>query len=813
VSAVRQRRWLIWAVCIGGLTLMAWSQYAIRRNPNDTATTLLLLGAALVVALVLGCSDEAARDRWPVVEPVTAQPRREGIGSNVLGSAGTLAVVGGALALSLDWQRWFLAGWLALLGGVTLISLGLHRGDAQERAALPWSTSEVLCLLGIFALGTFLRFYRYSDFPDAFSTHAIEEQQTGLAAHRILTAGLRPWEFMLDYYLAAASLALTSAPTFLTIRIPFTVASALSILPVHFLLRRLVATPAALAGTFLFSVSSWNIIYSRCAHPIFLTNLVVLVVLALLVDFGRTRRLAGLPWIGLLSGYTLYSYAGYRGTPVFALMFLGGLTVSDAWRTRAAAAPRGAHRRLARDLLGLTVVVGVVGAVGTPLVTLLRANPNYYFEAAGRSLANKQYYTADTFAFVSQRLERMREAARIFMHVGDKSPTFNDPGRPMLDPITSVCFVGGFFIAACFPRRGYNAFLLAMSVALMLVLTVMVQNLDVRRLQGITVFVATFAALFLDALWTQLRPMPATLRRGVVPVIAGILGLAVLWWNYDGYFHRMAGNPQVREAFKNHYTTLIRYGRERYAREHGRTRYILLISLLRQFFDPNYYYGSHYTWLHQGFMEGKGLGDLSDVLPPRLLPQNPRGLTVVVQDPYERAAVGALLTALYPGTSCREFIDPDTPRTALTVCDLPEKPLARTLTSTLHARYWTGDNAPPTAEPALERNEPFIGYALVPSKCYEGDAAEHCFAEWTGTFEVDTAGDYRFVIDVMGRTKLEAWIDDEPVTRTAVRLAAGAHRLRARAHLPRDMESGARLSWIQNGRPAVVPFYRVGDGP
>jgi hypothetical protein len=804
---MRLLRRLFPAVSLLALIAMAYGQYGIRRDASDTAATILFSVAAAAAAFLLG------RGKTAPDEERSDSNRRSGVARAIAGTGfvvGMLAIVGAATLLSHNWRGWFLDAWLILLLGVCLSSAGLWGLDPPAHGGRQWSVGEAAAVLAILALGTFLRFYRYGEFPGPFATHAIEEQQTALGGYAILTEGVRPWEFMLDHYSAALAIWLSNDPTFITIRIPFTIGSALTILPVHLLLRQLVTIPAALAGTFLFSISSWNILYSRCAHNIFLTNFLVITVLGLLVHFGRTRRLALVPWAGLLSGYTLYAYAGYRGTSLFALVFLGLLAGRDLLqlvRASDEAAKRRAARFIFRDMAAATILLVIIGAVFAPVFVQVRADrgkPGYYFEAASRSLANNEYYTSNRTKYVRQRIERIRQAARIFMHVGDGALTFNAPGEPMLDPLTAVCFVGGLWLAVFFPWRPFHAFWLFMFLMLMLAGTVFVQNLDVRRLQGISVFVVLFAALFLDRLWAHARRLPMGLRRWGVPIVVTIGAVGTLRWNYDVYFHKMADNPIVREAFKNHYTALIHYGHE-----HGQDRYVLLISILRRYFDRSYYYRSHYSWLIDRLMRGRDVHDLNELLPPQALPTQDGPLTVLIQQPYEGEAVGRLLGQVYPGTHCSDFLEPDFARGAIVACDLPDERIAGTLTSTLEARYWLG--AEPTGVPFLMRKEPFIAYATLPPQCYVGTPGPPlCYAEWSGTFGVALDSHYHFVAQPRGRTTMEVRIDDLPIGPTPIHLTAGTHRVWVRARLPREDDIGARLSWMRDGAIEVVPFYAVG---
>src|SRR5690606_28116591 len=131
------------------------------------------------------------------------------------------------------------------------------------------------------------------------------------------------------------------------------------------------------------------------------------------------------------------------------------------------------------------------------------------------------------------------------------SPTFNVPGEPMLDPVTACFAAVGLLLMLRHLRRGYNAYLLLVGATLLLVGTVFVQNLDVRRLQGITIFVAVAAATSVEHLWLLLR------RRRAVRVAALAGGLAAALFvgafSYHLYFVRMAYDPAIRRAFKDYY--------------------------------------------------------------------------------------------------------------------------------------------------------------------------------------------------------------------------------------------------------------------
>jgi len=794
-----QRSKIVFAVASwAAIAAMAYGQYGIRLDPNDNLATAIVVVAALLAALFL-----RGEGPWPALDAGPFEGRRWPVWLGVLVVIAGLGTVGaGSYLLTLSFQNWVNQGWLLIIAGTSLTSLGFYGLDPKGSAGPGWTRTEVVVLLAIFALGLFLRFYRYTDFPPPHTMHAIEEPQAGMRAHFLLK-GIYFWEFIFDNYLAAASMWLFGDRSILIIRIPFTIASALTVFPLYLLLRQAVSKPAALAATFLSAVSAWNIIYSRCAHNIFAPNLLVVLAFALWFRVGRTHRLAGAPWAACLSAFMLYNYAAYRGTAVLALLLLGGFLLGDllAWRRAADAEARTLHRRFALRMVGAIILVAAFGvALFAPIYRITAYNsaqPGYYFEAANRSLSNKEYYSSDPQKFIAYRVQRIKETSRIFLHKGDGSDTFNEPGEPMLEPITGIAFIGGIFLVLVHPRRRFNLWILGGFLFVMIGGTVFVQNLDVRRLQGATPFVMMLAALFLDRVWllAQRFPRQLLLTLAVVAAIAG--GAFSTWWGYDVYFNKMAKNKLVRQAFHNRYLSIIHYGRTL-----GTGRYSLLLSDIRFFFHPSDFY-----WMIEDLFLGNELHDITAVLPPNPLPKTPLPINIVIQHPYERLESARLLKQVYPGTECSEFVEADNPYITLTVCSLPADPKPAPLTMRLMARYYHGNEA--LGVPVVERSEPFIGFGTYPPECFMiHNSNINCTAQWIGTMRAPTSGVYRFTIGTREQAKLTVMIDGKPISES-MELSAGDHQVIATAVIPRDSDTGVRFQWQTKEGPQAVPFYEM----
>ena len=316
-----------------------------------------------------------------------------------------MAAIGGAIfifasyQLSSDWMRRFDVAAPLIVAGVALWSAGLALWESARRPArkrLAFVGWEWWLFLAIVALGFFLRFYRYGHFPPPDGVCAVEEPQAGQIPFGMMRVP-QPSLGICRRPLARCGgvRALRSKPYRTTY--PIHLVSALTVIAVYLLLRELVSRPAALFTTALFAMCRWHLIYARYAHNIFATTLVVVVIYYLMIRAHKGGGLSLYPWIGFLSGYTLYTYAGYRGTVLFVVVFFAISMLVRRRAQQAAVAPQAhaaAQRKLHTEVAGLALAaVAFLGAF-VPLATRLRTDPSFFFEAAYRATNNPGYYTS-----------------------------------------------------------------------------------------------------------------------------------------------------------------------------------------------------------------------------------------------------------------------------------------------------------------------------------------------------------------------------------------------------------------------------------
>jgi fermentation-respiration switch protein FrsA (DUF1100 family) len=775
------------AVCVA-------AQWYIRKQWEGDEANAALIAGAVAAGVLLGRPIRQSRTANGAAASPRAGRYRMLVGLPI-SIAGITAFAYGISLLRESWNASFAFAALLTLAGVVLWSTGLSIWDVAwprrgPRLRMPkW---EVILFLAVLALGVFLRFYRYDYFPPPDGVYAVEEAQSGQAADSIIHHGARPWEFVGDRWMPVPFFTLWGE-SLTTLRIPFTLVSALTLIPFYLAIRLLVARPAALFATALFAMSRWHLIFARSAHAVFPTTLLLVVVIYLCVRVHVRGGLALYPWIGFLSGYMLYAYAGYRATPMLAGLFLGLSLLGHvrAWRH---AVDEDERRRTARVVAvqGVGLLLALAALAG-PIMALLprlkSENPGYFFEAANRSLISG-YHTPDLEVFIPRMIERAKLAAKLFNHAGDNSATFNLPGEPMVDPVTGVLMVVGLAYCIAWGRYRWQGYFAFCFLFLLIMGTIFVGNFDPRRLQIILPFLFWVIAFAADRFAQMSVARFGPHVRSVTAVVAvGLLALA-LRENYVAYFQRMISNPGVRQAFHGRLTVA-----NSYLQRLPRNAYMVFVGDVPWFFTT-----SDYAWMRGNAIPGKVTTDLLPVM-QGWRPGSDRDLYVLIQYPFEHAEISRLLQTLFADAQCSDATHPDAPIFPMSACRLPAQADLKPLAGAARARYFRGDNP----APFLERMEPAISFALMPDACHFPMALEKppCRAEWEGVWNVPRSGDY----EIQGQARqgdMTVAIDGRSAG-AAMYLVAGAHLIHAEVRFrpvtDADADTGARLRIREPGMP------------
>jgi len=293
---------------------------------------------------------------------------------------------------------------------------------------------------------------------------------------------------------------------------------------------------------------------------------------------------------------------------------------------------------------------------------------SYYFEALWRSLANTSYYTTNPTEFARQRLDRIALAADAFTFSDHFAflASLNSRGAPLLDPVTAVLFVLGLGTTALRWRERHHAFLSVAFLALAAGATLVVQNLDFRRLAILIPFAFGFVAVVADKI---LRAGEEFGARRLVGAALWAASLAAAAGNYRFLFRVLARDPHTRSQHRDEYTVPAFY-----LRTHYRGEYVVLVHpRVQNFFAPN-----DYEWLKPRGLEGRCVGAEEELFPLRPPPPAGKDVLVLIERPLDISAIAERLGRAYSGTACRLRADPDGARERdLGICHVPAGSLSQ----------------------------------------------------------------------------------------------------------------------------------------
>lgn len=797
----RDVSWIRFGAALVALAGCGAAQWIIRHDPARVDASVGLIVAALLAAWLLGRPRDATIAETPVATTAGGLRYWSGL---LVGLAGLAGYIWAIHLLTEHWHYNFDFAAPLAIAAIAVMSAGLgllFRSDGSVR----WERWELALFAVVLLIGLFARFYRYDYYPPD-GVCAVEEPQSGQWTHLIIHNRARPWEFVGDRWLAVPFFRYFGE-NLTTLRIPYTIVSWLTLIPFYLLVRMLVSRPAALFAAALFALSSWHLMYARLAHAIFPTTFIAVLVMYLCVLVHRRATLGPYPWIGFLCAYTLYTYAGYRATPVFAVLFIGIsflIHVRNWWRARTPEQIGDTRRMLRVQIVGMLLATATfIGPIVALQPRLEGENRNHFFEAANRSIINSEYYSSDPEVFLPRLQARVIMTARLFNHLGDGSETFNLPGEPMLDPITGTLFAVA--LAYCllwglYRWQGYFAFVF---LALLIGGAVVVGNFDPRRLQGIIPLIFVLIAFTADRFAQVTR---ARLGRsapiGLLLVTTAVIG-AAYWFNWNLFFVRTINDPRVRQAFQNRYTVAVRY-----LKTLPDDAYMVFVSDVPYFFRP-----SDLAFMRGDRIPGHVTSDLLPLFHGHRGPWSGRDLHVLMQEPFEHEALGRLLQARFAGTECIDATHPDRRPQSMTGCKIPH-PEVGSFTGGIRARYYRGAEE----QPFSDRLQPAISYAFLPPPCAfpEVLGKPPCRVVWDGVLDVPESGTYLFKADSRNGA-VRITLDGKPL-RPAMELSAGPHEVHAEVRYasPRDeaQDGGTRLMWRRNPEAPwdLVPFGKLSDG-
>jgi 4-amino-4-deoxy-L-arabinose transferase-like glycosyltransferase len=410
----------------------------------------------------------------------------------------------------------------------------------RQLGRLMSSPSRDLSLLVLIVLAAaFFRLWKLDEIPPGL---CLDSAFTGVGATRILRWEFpiffeAPWggniEPMYMYVLAPFILLLGKTPFVLMF-----VSAILGILtvPILYLLTRelLGSRMVALLASSWLAISYWHLNYSRMGREIVLVPLLLLVTLWLLLRGLRTARWADFTWAGISLGASLYNYQPMRFLPVLIVVYLACRSVFERefWQT---------YRW--KLLLLLVIALLVFAPLGRYFVTHADI---FLMNARNVSIFNPELNEGSPMRALATNTVRTMAA---FVLLPDPNIRQNPAGRPLLDPVTGLCFLGGLGIALARWRQPHHLLILIwfLTMSLPAILTVPVPHS--ARSIGLLPLACILPAMGLDAAlrWLRRPGVSGGISR-VAPFVLSSLLVVVALSTWVDYFAAW-GEAELDAAF------------------------------------------------------------------------------------------------------------------------------------------------------------------------------------------------------------------------------------------------------------------------
>ena len=413
--------------------------------------------------------------------------------------------------------------------------------ETQTRRPMSFSKRELALLTLIVLVAAFLRLYRLDEVPPGL--HG-DTAYKGVAANRIIQ-GERPIFFAeswggiepLYLYLLAASFHLFGN----TAQVIQGLSAAVGIItvPLLYLLARelLRSRLVGLLASFWLATSYWHVSWSRLGWESILVPPFVIATVWLLwraLEAGQWRFFIG---AGVSLGLSLYTYQGMRFLPIFLAVYLGYriLTEKAFWQAFRAK---------------LTLFALVALLVFLPLGGYYVTHPDTFLRRAGEvSIFNPE---KNPHGPLRSLVTSTAKIVGMYNLRGDPLWRHNLPGRPVFDPLTSVCFLLGVGVSVMKWRESAYSLLLFWLVVMSLppVLTPPQDVPHFTRSIGALPAACMFPAIAVQSAWLWIRnrdPSPRVRRVFWAAVSAILVTTTVL--TYRDYFVTWAGNGDLRDEY------------------------------------------------------------------------------------------------------------------------------------------------------------------------------------------------------------------------------------------------------------------------
>ncbi len=415
---------------------------------------------------------------------------------------------------------------------------------AWPRCAVTYARAhpiELLVLLGVFAIGIFVRLFRYGDLPPSGYLY-FEEHINGGIGWTILQ-GDRPFAYPLERYASALGQWILG-PSTLGLRAPLIAAGIVTMIPFYLLMRDLVERPAALVATGLFA--SLRVIADISVY----FQVPELVTITTIWMFVRVLRKGNAVWfvpVGVGVAVLMYEYETFKAVPFLAAPFVVFFALRALlWPWPASTAGLWERARaLAPRAIKPVVVTAVVILIGVgPMVAQTHRGQHIFFSSLERQKADRTERGAP--GLLSQdAAEQLKWSTQVFTpFVKAEFPVLGSvPSRGAIDKITSVLLWVSMVVAVLTFWRGSRALFVSWFVGGLLFASLLLSNFEAWKVIGFLIPGVVLVGFLADDLfaWARRRSDRIVLQTavGCAAIVAGILFLNLRTLNAN------AGDPRV----------------------------------------------------------------------------------------------------------------------------------------------------------------------------------------------------------------------------------------------------------------------------
>jgi len=414
--------------------------------------------------------------------------------------------------------------------GAALALLAYFAWNGQRPAVAAWPRSvvayvrahpaELLTLLGIFAIGVFVRLFRYGSLPPNGYLY-LEEHITGGVGWEILH-GDRRFAYPLVMYSGALGQWLFG-PSTLGLRSMTIAASIVMIIPFYLMMREAVDRPAALFATgMLASLRAFQDTASQLSPG-------ELATVVMIWTFLRGLRTGNAIWfipMAMCVAVLGYEYETFKAAPFLAAPFVAFFALRALlWPLPANIASLwGRMRALAPKAIKPVIVTTVVILIGIgPMVAQTHRGQHIFFSSLERQKADRTGRGTPGL-FSPDGAEQLKWSVQVFTpFVAPEFPVIGPmPTRGAIDKITSLLLWASVIAAVLTFWRGSRALFLSWFVGGLLFASLLLSNFAAWKVIGFLIPGVALIGFLADDVFALAR------RRSDRMVLQAIVGCAAI---------------------------------------------------------------------------------------------------------------------------------------------------------------------------------------------------------------------------------------------------------------------------------------------